>query len=71
MTDSEPSDDDHPKPPTTTLAVLDPSPSSALVVPSLIADLGEVAALHLLFCLFCEYRLQNMREARRGLRRTM
>jgi site-specific recombinase XerD len=62
VTDSEPTNDDQPAPPTA-LAVIDPPPSSALVVPSLIADLGEHAALRFIDFFTANIRNPNTRAA--------
>src|ERR1019366_1007430 len=60
MTDSEPMDDDQP----TALAVIGPLASSgALVVPALIADLGEHAALRFIDFFTANIRNQNTRAA--------
>jgi site-specific recombinase XerD len=63
MTDSEPSDDDQPEQATTALAVPGPPPFSALVVPALIADLGEHAALRFIDFFTANIRNPNTRAA--------
>jgi site-specific recombinase XerD len=64
MTDSEPNDDDRSGPPTTALAVLDPTPASgALVVPRVIAALGEHATLRFVDFFTANIRNPNTRAA--------
>src|ERR1700679_2006978 len=59
MIDSEPTDDNRPDHPTKALMVLDPSPPAGpLVVPALIADVGEHAALR-----FIDFFTANIRNA--------
>lgn len=63
MTDSELPDDDRAEQPTTALAVLDPPASTQLVVPALIADLGEHAALRFIDFFTANIRNPNTRAA--------
>ena len=65
MTDSEPTEDDRSVQPTTALVVVDrPSPSfSALVVPRVVADLGEHAALRFVDFFTANIRNPNTRAA--------
>jgi site-specific recombinase XerD len=64
MTDSEPTGDDQPGHEPTALAVIDlPASSGALVVPALIADLGEHAALRFVDFFTANIRNPNTRAA--------
>src|SRR6202789_4266101 len=64
MIDSEPTDDNRPDHPTKALMVLDPSPPAGpLVVPALIADVGEHAALRFIDFFTANIRNPNTRAA--------
>ena len=61
MTDSEPTDADQPEPPTA-LTVSAP-PSATMVVPAMVADLGEFAALRFIDFFTANIRNPNTRSA--------
>ena len=61
MADTEPPGD-APKP-ATALAVIEPAPSSAMVVPAMVADLGEAAALRFIDFFTANIRNPNTRAA--------